>query len=83
MRPVTVKIWNAAATRTNPAQFRTEQGIFHQWGLELFEETEGPSSSFTVGIVELLDGTVHAVIPDRIKFNVPETQGDQRKESSL
>ncbi len=39
-------------------------GLFHQWGHEPFEE----SFTYTVGIVELADGTIVTAEPRDIKF---------------
>lgn len=44
-----------------------EEGIFHQWGSDC-EEYENGAASFTVGIVELPDGTVVMPIARWIQF---------------
>lgn len=41
-----------------------EEGKFHQWGQELCDE----SVAYTVGIVELADGSIVTVNPRNIKF---------------
>jgi hypothetical protein len=42
-------------------------GAFHMWGNECNEDERG-FTSFTVGIVELEDGTVVTTLPSKIKF---------------
>lgn len=44
-----------------------EEGVFHQWGSDC-EEYENGAASFTVGIVELPDGTVIMPIASWIQF---------------
>jgi len=41
-------------------------GLFHQWGDETFEEI----FTFTIGIVELGDGTIVTAEPRNIRFEV-------------
>lgn len=64
MRKVTVKVWEP-----DGLSYVGRPGLFHRWGEELFEQTEGASVSYTVGIVELEDGSVFAAPPAHIKFN--------------
>ena len=42
-------------------------GIFHQWGVN-YEEYENGPANFTVGIVELSDGTIIMPIAESIQF---------------
>lgn len=44
-----------------------EEAVFHQWGIDS-EEYENGAASFTVGIVELPDGTVIMPIARWIQF---------------
>ena len=43
------------------------EGVFHQWGNAMEESSEG-FGNYTVGLVELPDGTVLEVLPSNIKF---------------
>lgn len=70
MRKVTVQVREPHVPGT-PGHYVGRAGLFHRWGEELFEQTEGASVSYTVGIVELEDGSVFAAIPAHIKFNEP------------
>lgn len=42
-------------------------GKFHEWGLELWEQESG-DVTFTVGIIELMDGSIVTTTPDCITF---------------
>ena len=42
-------------------------GVFHQWANKYEESTEG-FGNYTVGLVELPDGTIEEVLPQNIKF---------------
>lgn len=42
-------------------------GLFHSWGCS-YEEFESGPGNYTMGIVELTDGSVEAVLPQHIKF---------------
>lgn len=42
-------------------------GIFHQW-VSNYEEFETGAGNFTVGIVELPNGTIEQVLPQHIQF---------------
>lgn len=42
-------------------------GVFHQWGVD-YEEFENGPGNYSVGIVELEDGSVQRFIPENIKF---------------
>lgn len=42
-------------------------GQFHEWGVSYEEFDNGPGN-FTVGLVELTDGTMEEVMPSNIKF---------------
>jgi hypothetical protein len=68
MRKVTVQVW-VHALPGNPGHYEGQSGLFHHWGSELFEQTEAPSVSYTVGIVELEDGSVVSAAPAHVKFN--------------
>ena len=48
--------------------YHEADGLFHQWGQQMFEE----SFVYTVGIVELADGTIVTVEPVDIKFEKEE-----------
>lgn len=43
------------------------KGVFHSWGVNYEESTEG-FGNYTIGLIELPDGTVIEVIPQNIKF---------------
>lgn len=43
------------------------QGLFHQWGNE-YEELDTGAGNYSVGLVELQDGTMETFIPQRIRF---------------
>ena len=73
MRKVTVQVWEPHVPGT-PGHYMDWPGFFHCWGEELFEQTEGASVSYTVGIVELEDGSVIAANPAHIKFNEPPAE---------
>ena len=45
----------------------TFEGVFHEWGFD-YEEFENGPGNYSVGIVELEDGSVHRFIPENIKF---------------
>lgn len=68
MRKVTVQVW-APHVPGKPAHFEPREGLFHRWGEELYEQGDAPSVSYTVGIIELEDGSVITSMPIRIKFN--------------
>lgn len=42
-------------------------GFFHVWGVN-YEEFEDGVGSYTMAIIELLDGTITEVLPNNIKF---------------
>jgi hypothetical protein len=42
-------------------------GVFHEWGVSYEEYDNGPGN-FTVGLVEMPDGTIEEVVPSNIKF---------------
>ena len=42
-------------------------GYFHRWGVDS-EELDVGALNYTIGIVELKDGRVVAVMPENIKF---------------
>jgi len=42
-------------------------GYFHKWGVDS-EEVDAGALNYTIGIVELSDGSVVTVIPENIKF---------------
>lgn len=68
MRKVTVQVWTA------PGHYEARDGLFHQWGQELFEQSDGPSVSYTVGVVEMESGAVLTFPPGHIKFNEPPAE---------
>lgn len=70
MRKVTVQVWVLSVPGT-PSHYVGRDALFHRWGEELFEQNDGPSVSYTVGIVEMEDGAVRTVPPSHIKFNEP------------
>ena len=43
------------------------KGTFHRWGVEYSEFNNG-TVSYTVGLIELEDGTIISVAPENIKF---------------
>lgn len=43
------------------------EGTFHQWA-NSYEEGENNFGNFTVGLVELADGTIESILPSNIKF---------------
>lgn len=45
----------------------TFEGVFHGWGCD-YEEFENGPGNYSVGIVELGDGSVQRFIPENIKF---------------
>ena len=45
----------------------THEGLFHQWA-NAYEEFENGAGNYTVGLVELSDGTVIEVLPTNLKF---------------
>lgn len=57
--------WNSEKKAHEVVTF--EDGIFHQWGSD-YEEYDNGAASFTVGIVELPDGTVIMPIASLIQF---------------
>ena len=42
-------------------------GYFHKWGVDS-EELDVGALNYTIGIVELVDGSVVTVMPENIKF---------------
>jgi hypothetical protein len=49
-------------------------GLFHQWGMESTDDDNGVHE-YTVGIVELVDGTMATPLPQYIQFLPPDTIG--------
>lgn len=45
----------------------THEGLFHCWGIE-YEEYEDGLGNSTVAIIEMPDGTIENVFPNRVKF---------------
>lgn len=43
-------------------------GTFHRWGEETFEQDNGHNTQDSFAIVELPDGTIEKVVPDKLKF---------------
>lgn len=65
MRKVKFKKWESAV-----GGFEKEfinDGIFHQWANNYTESEEG-FGNYTVGLIELPDGTISEVLPTNIKF---------------
>lgn len=50
----------------------SQEGIFHQWGASFVEFESGPAN-FTVGLIELPNGSMVEIEPGRIKFLQPQT----------
>lgn len=76
MRRVKFKKWISACYINYPNDYRTlvegtgcfekdflNDGIFHQWGLAIED-----SSSYSIALVELNDGTIIEVLPNNLKF---------------
>ena len=55
------------------AEEYTEPGMFHEWANAYTEFETGPGN-YTVGIVELPNGTITLVEPSRLKFVVEEEE---------
>ena len=45
----------------------THEGLFHQWAAAYEDSGEG-FGNYTVGIIELPDGTIEQILPTNIKF---------------
>lgn len=45
----------------------TKHGVFHQWGIA-YEEFETGIGNYTVGIIELPDGTIKEMASNSFKF---------------
>lgn len=43
------------------------EGLFHQWA-SMYEESSKGFGNYTVGLIELEDGTMEQVLPSNIKF---------------
>lgn len=43
------------------------EGIFHKWA-NAYIETDNGVGNYTIGIIELTDGTIEEVLPKNIKF---------------
>lgn len=43
------------------------EGVFHQWGIT-YEEFASGAAPYTVGLIELEDGTMTEALPKNIKF---------------
>ena len=61
------------ARLSDPFQKRVKHidGFFHQWGVNVFEAAEG-FGTFSVAIVELMDGTIITPAAELIQFMSPE-----------
>ncbi len=44
-----------------------QEGIFHCWGVEI-QETNEQIASYTIAIIEQVDGQTATAIPERVKF---------------
>jgi hypothetical protein len=42
-------------------------GLFHHWA-NAYEESSAGFGNYTVGLIEIADGTIKSVLPDNIKF---------------
>jgi len=51
----------------------TNNGLFHQWAAAYEESSEG-FGNYTVGLIEMPDGTIESVLPMNIKFVDPPSQ---------
>ncbi|MDO5061878.1 MAG: hypothetical protein Q4D77_01770 [Peptostreptococcaceae bacterium] len=49
------------------------EGMFHQWGVD-YENCEGNTGNYSVGIVEKADGTVVLIPAEWIQFTVKEAK---------
>ena len=58
-----------SATRFRSAS--SIDGFFHQWGVDVVEAAEG-FGTFSVAIVELMDGTIITPAAELIQFMSPE-----------
>ncbi len=63
MRDVEVTMYVLAEDKKSWAPSEPTKAKFHQWGTEV---TDGVAE--TVAIVELEDGSVKTVLPERVKF---------------
>jgi len=54
-------------TGTNCWSDFIHEGLFHQWGCS-YEEFESGPGNFSIGIIELPDGTIETVYPSNLKF---------------
>jgi len=52
-------------------EWHVSLGVFHQWGSEVKEDWNDPDVQFSVGIVELKDGSIKTIHPEMIKFLEP------------
>jgi len=75
MRKVLFKKWIPASYDLNHRMIKgafwepeyAHEGIFHQWANAMEESSEG-FGNYTVGLIELPDGTMTEVLPTSIKF---------------
>ena len=42
-------------------------GLFHEWGVN-YEEGENGFGNYTVGIIELDNGKIELIVPEKIQF---------------
>ena len=66
-RPVQFTTGNKG-TNGGCSSLLTHNGIFHQWGSEVWKCRESGFHTHTIGIIEDESGKVHQVDPKRIKF---------------
>ena len=62
LRPCRFKEWD-----DNEREIKDGEGLFHQWGIDMIELSDGVEN-FSVGIIEKADGTVVMIPADRIQF---------------
>ena len=48
-------------------------GLFHQWGIN-YEEFENGPANYSIALIEDLNGLVHEVLPENLKFINDEKQ---------
>lgn len=68
MESVPDKGYKVPKPGTNCFSEQTNEGLFHQWGFESQEDSAGNFVMDTIAIVELSDGSVEHVVPNKMKF---------------
>ena len=46
----------------------SNEGLFHQWGVDFSQGNDGSMGNYTIALVEKYDGTIESVIPQNLKF---------------